>query len=228
MEKTKRVLDAYAKVESRKTPDGKMFIEGMIPFNSRSEVLWDFVEVIDPTAFNKTLADGANVYLFWAHDEADILASRDAKTLTLFADAAGLHFSGELRSGCADEFEAVARGDVVGVSFGFITQKEEWDFVAEPAVRTLKEVQLLEISPGVAFPAYPGAQSAAALRTIENERPHIQEMRSKFQSPSPAKEGKPLDPTPEQRASALESRQRAELDLIRARFGLTTTKGVTS
>jgi HK97 family phage prohead protease len=219
MEKTKRVIDAYAKVETRKTAEGKMIIEGMIPFNSRSEVLWDFVEVIDPAAFNKTLADNANVYMFWAHDESDVLASRDAKTLTLNVDSIGLHFSAELRSGCADEFDAVMRGDVVGVSFGFITQKEEWDFNAEPAVRTLKEVQLLEISPGVAFPAYPGAQSAAALRTLEAERPHIAEMRSKYQAPAPSPEEKPLDATPEQ-PTALESRQRAELDLIRARFGL--------
>jgi uncharacterized protein len=216
--KTKRVLDTSAKVETRRDPEtGKMFLDGSIPFGSRSEDLGGFVEVIDPTAFNKTIADGANVYAFWAHDDADILASRDAGTLALSVTPTGLTFSAEIRAGCADEWDAVQRGDVVGVSFGFICQKEEWDFSMEPALRTLKEVQLLEISPGVAFPAYPGAQSAAALRTVDAERPHIAEMRSKHQ-PAPAEET-PLAPTPEP-SRTLESRQRAELSLLCAVYGI--------
>lgn len=220
--KTKRVLDAYAKVETRELEGGKRYIDGIIPFNSRSEVIWDFVEVVAPTAFNKTLADGTNVYAFWAHDDTQVLASRDAGTLTLELKPEGLHFSIDIRDDCGDKFEAVKRGDVVGVSFGFIAQKEEWDFSADPAVRTLIEMQLLEISPGVAFPAYQGAQSSAAMRSLELEKDHIAEMRSTHQAgkPEPQTE-KPLDPTPEQR-DALESRERAELELrfIRAQCGL--------
>lgn len=220
--KTKRFLDAYAKVETRKTPDGKMMVEGMIPFGSDSEDLGGFIERIDPTAFNKTIADGANVYAFWAHDDSDVLASRDAGTLTMSVGPAGLSFAIEMREGCADEWAAIQRGDVVGVSFGFICQKEEWDFAQEPALRTLKEVQLLEISPGVAFPAYPGAQSAAALRTISADLPHFLEVRSKHTAEAPApKDEKPLEATAEQRTAALRSRQEAELALTCARFGLT-------
>lgn len=212
--KTKRILDMTAKVETRKDEGGKMFIDGLIPFNLRSEEMWDFVEVIDPTAFNKTIADGSNVYAFWAHDDSQVLASRDAGTLALAIEPLGLRFTAELRDGCADNFAAVQRGDVIGVSFGFITQKEEWDFAVEPAVRTLKEVQLLEVSPGVAFPAYPGAQSAAAMRSIVAEMPHIIEVRSSHVPASDPKtpEKKTLEPTPEQR-DALESRSRAELEL---------------
>lgn len=216
MMKTKRVLDAYSKVETRKDAAGKMFIDGMVPFGSDSEDLGGFIERIDPTAFNKTLADGTNVYAFWAHDDSQVLASRDGGTLTLTPGPEGLHFSAELRSGCADKFDAIQRGDVAGVSFGFICQKEEWDTSREPALRTLKEVQLLEISPGVAFPAYPGAQSAAAMRSLEAERPHILEMRTKHNTEAE----KPLEATPEQRANALRSRQEAELSLTLALYGI--------
>lgn len=222
--KTKRYLDAYAKVEARAAEGGKMYLDGMIPFNSDSEDLGGFIERIDPTAFNKTLADGSNVYAFWAHCDEDVLASTDAGSLALSVDPVGLRFSVDLRTDCADKFAAVQRGDVVGVSFGFICQKEEWDFAAEPALRTLKEVQLLEVSPGVAFPAYPGAQSAAALRSIDAERPHIAEMRTKYAKndtqEAPETDEKSLEATPEQRSRALKSRQEAELALTCAIYGL--------
>lgn len=226
--KPKLIRDAFCKIETRKAENGLKYLDGLIPFNSRSEVMWDFVEVIDPMAFNKTLADGANVYAFWAHDDAEVLASRDAGTLKLETRAEGLHFSIEMRTDSADKFAAVERGDVVGVSFGFIAQKEEWDFKVEPAVRTLKEVQLLEISPGVAFPAYPGAQSSASLRSLALEIPRLTEIRSKIKQLV-------LDGTQEQRMAlkssgqdeeaikekeTLARNQEATLALIKARFGL--------
>ena len=73
MDKTKRLYDVYAKAEVRAAEGGKSYIEGMIPYNSRSEEMWGFVEVLAPSAFNKTLGDGANVFAFWAHDERDVL-----------------------------------------------------------------------------------------------------------------------------------------------------------
>lgn len=225
--KTKRVLDITSKVEARSAPDGKRFIEGLIPYDSRSEIIWDFVEVIAPGAFNKTLADGAEIKAFWAHDDAAILGSRKAGTLKLENRAEGLAFSVELRDTevAKDYFETVARGDCNGVSFGFIAERTEWDETVAPAVRTLKEVRLLEISPGVAFPAYPGAQSAAAMRSIFAEAPLLKEQRSKPAalaapaSPEPAPA--PPSPAPEGEARAEaedeEERQRARARLALAR-----------
>lgn len=213
-EKIKRVLDVTSKVETRKAVDGKCYIEGVIPYNSRSEEMWGFVEVLAPSAFNKTLSDGANVFAFWAHDESDILGARQNGTLSLESRDDGLHFSIEMRDSpeSIEHYETVSRGDCLGVSFGFIAQKQSWDETQVPALRTLTEVQLLEVSPGVAFPAYPGAQSDAARRSLYEEG--APEFRSKFKaSAPPAPESEiPLDDTPEQR-EALESRKRAELEL---------------
>lgn len=224
MDKIKRVLDVGAKAEVRQV-GGKMFVDGMIPYGSRSEVIYDFVEIIDPSAFLKTLSDGSNVFAFWAHDEGDVLASRDAGTLTLDNRPEGLGFSIELRATCEDEFAAISRGDVTGVSFGFQTVRDEWDYSpqanGQPAVRTLKEVRLLEISPGVAFPAYTGAQSAAALRSLAAEQ---RSLNAKPLAPkvAPAPVLAPPDTAPEEEdRAALEAMQRAELTMIRARLGLT-------
>lgn len=229
-EKKTRVLDAYAKAEARQAPDGKMVIEGLIPYNSRSEEMWGFVEQIAPGAFKRTLNMGADIFAFWAHDSAQILASRRAGTLQLEDRADGLAFSVEVRDTerGRDYFEAVSRGDVQGVSFGFIAEREDWDNTQEPALRTLKEVRLLEISPGVAFPAYPGAQSDAARRSLYDEGGP--EFRSRFKpanAPAPVPEADTSalapstdDPSPEETRAALAARQAPELDLVCAEYGL--------
>jgi uncharacterized protein len=210
-EKTKRLFDVYAKAETRAAGDGKKYIEGVIPYNSRSEEMWGFVEVIAPTAFNKTLSDSANVYAFWGHDEKRILGATQSATLKLEPRDDGLHFSVELRDTAEmeDYFQTIARGDCNGVSFGFIAEKESWDNTQEPALRTLTEVRLLEVSPGVAFPAYPGAQSEAAKRSLYAEG--APEFRSKYIKPA-----EPLTPTPEP-PEALESRKKAEEEELRKR-----------
>lgn len=223
MEKVNRVLDVSAKVATRQV-GGTMYIDGMIPYGSRSEVIWDFVEVIDPSAFLKTLSDGSNIFAFWAHDDSQVLASRDAKTLTLDNRPEGLAFSVELRDTCADKFSSVQRGDVVGVSFGFHTVRDEWDYGpqanGQPAVRTLKEVKLLEISPGVAFPAYAGAQSAASLRSLAAEQRSLNAPK-----PAPAPEVAPSVQAPDiDERAALRSKQLDELTLLCARLGLPRAK----
>lgn len=220
MEKRQRVMDAYSKVETRKAEDGRMFIDGMIPYNSRSEEMWGFVELIAPGAFKRTLNGGSDIFAFWAHDDSKVLGSRKNGTLVFEDKDDGLHFSVELRETAvaADYFEAVSRGDVTGVSFGFFSEREEWDNKQEPAVRTLKEVRLLEVSPGVAFPAYPGAQSDAARRSLYAEG--APEFRSKFQAVRPDDTPPPEDDTLARPEMTTEARQIVELDLIAAEYGL--------
>lgn len=220
MEKAKRYLDIGRKMEAREAPDGRKFIEGLIPYNSMSEDLGGFREQIDATAFRKTLADGANVYALWSHNDGEVLGSTKAGTLTLENRDEGLAFSLEVRSTAMgdDRFEAVKRGDVIGTSFGFFTERDEWDHLQDPPVRTLKEVRLLEISPGVPFPAYPGAKSGAVFRSVTNERPTLRIL-------PPESIPAPPEKAPEEPRSAdLEAKQRDELTLITARWGLDLTK----
>jgi uncharacterized protein len=207
--KTKRYLDLGTKIETRDAEGGKRIISGLIPYNFRSEDLGGFVEVIEPSAFRKTLNDGAEVFAFWAHDSAEVLGSTRAGTLRLEDRADGLAFEVEVRDTAIgeDRFEAIRRGDVAGVSFGFYTERDEWDHTQKPSLRKLKEVRLLEVSPGVAFPAYTGAQSGASLRSI------VEEIRSNpdravsepVTSPDP-------DPAPPATEPAPEDRSRAEFE----------------
>jgi uncharacterized protein len=157
----KRFLDFPGATISTRAKAGQRYIDGILPYGSESEDM-GFLEIIDRGAFRSALA-GENVFAFWAHDEAAILGSTDARTLTLADDPSGLRFSIRLRNSAAGEdyFEAIQRGDVVGVSFGFICRRDEIDAQRR---RHLLDVQLLEISVGVAFPAYAAATSSADKR----------------------------------------------------------------
>jgi len=226
MEKTKRTLDIASKIETREK-DGKKYISGVIPYNSRSEDLGGFIEVIDRTAFRKTIADGADVFAFWAHNDAEVLGSTRAGTMTLEDREDGLAFSIEVRDTAIgdDHYEAIRRGDVLGTSFGFISERDEVVYNEKPAIRTLKEVRLLEISPGVPFPAYSGAQSVATYRSIVSE---MRSMNKPAETPTPAPVAAPPEQAPDtaKRAEAEASRQHdlAEFELIKALAGISLKK----
>ena len=156
-------------VETREA-EGKKHITGIIPFDSLSEDLGGFREVIRKSAFTKTLKEG-DARCLWAHNTQYVLGRRSADTLTLEEREDGLHFDCELPSSswAQDVFETVSRRDAPGVSFGFYVIKDRWTRSAnekEPDLRELLEVRLLEVSVGVAFPAYPESGSDASTRAL--------------------------------------------------------------
>ena len=69
--KQKRQIDIKANVEIREEGESKKIV-GIIPYNVRS-VDMGFIEVITPTAFDRTIQDGADVKALVAHDTAKIL-----------------------------------------------------------------------------------------------------------------------------------------------------------
>lgn len=146
---------------------GKKFVEGLIPYNSRSVPMWGTVEIIDRTAFNKTLADAAEVKALWNHDDGKVLGSTRSGTLTLENGTDGLTCRCELpdTSYANDLYKIIERGDVRTMSFMFNPVK--WEDGDNGKLRTLKEVKLLEVSFGVAFPAYPETDSLTYMRGLE-------------------------------------------------------------
>jgi phage head maturation protease len=61
----------------------------------------------------------------------------------------------------------IERKDIPGMSFGFITRKQEWDETVDPPHRTVLEADLYEIT-YTAFPAYPDTE--VAMRSLEHAR----------------------------------------------------------
>lgn len=157
-----RHIDIRTEIELREEQDKPRTIVGKIPYNSRS-VDMGFLEVITPTAFTKTLTDGADVKALYAHDSAKVLGRTKNGTLRLVPDADGLVCECDLpdTSYARDVYELIKRGDVTTMSFGFYPVKVRQEIEDGKAVDYLQEVRLIEVSFAVAFPAYEATNSEA-------------------------------------------------------------------
>lgn len=144
--------------------DKKKYITGCIPYHTRSCDLGGFTEIIEPSAFSKTLKDGNNVVLLYNHDDSKVLGSTRAGTLKLESRDDGLHFSclvNEEVGFAHDAYSIINRGDCNTISFGFSPIKTE----NRNGIRHLKEVALSEISCCVPFPAYKDGYAVTNFRS---------------------------------------------------------------
>lgn len=170
-------------LETRVVPDSNdKIIAGYInKFNTRSQFM-GFYEEVATGSFDKTLADGHNIFAMYNHDDGKILGSTKARSLTLTVDEVGLAF--ELRvndsiSYAKDLYALVQEGSIDGCSFGFYVTDDSWVTTTEGIdLRVIKEIELIEttITP---FPAY--LDSTAVCRSFtkfEESKTKDEEIRS--------------------------------------------------
>lgn len=125
----------------------------------------DFVETIAPGAFAATLAAARDVLALVDHDAGRVLARTRSGSLRLAEDRTGLAFDLDVPATSAgnDVLALAERGDLGGMSFAFTVDAggDEW----RGNRRTLRSVQLVEISVVSAWPAYPATTvNARSLR----------------------------------------------------------------
>ena len=151
--------------EVREEADGMHLTGYAARFNEASEPL-PFREYIAPGAFKASLQTRNDVKLLWNHDSSTVLGSTRAGTLRLSEDANGLQVSATLPDTQAgrDAKVLINRGDVTGFSFGFTVPSGGDSWNEDGSERTLNAVRLMEVSTGVAFPAYPTTNGTALVR----------------------------------------------------------------
>ena len=158
-------------VKVREAPDGKrpQLYGYAATFNSPSQDLGGYVEVLAPGCFKTTL-EKADVRAFWNHCYDHLLGRKSSGTLRAWEDATGLAFDLDVpdTSTGRDVYELVRRGDVDGVSFGFYSIRDEWS--ADGSVNTILEAELIEVSP-VVFPAYPNGPVVEARSIVDRSSP---------------------------------------------------------
>jgi HK97 family phage prohead protease len=161
--------------------ENSRWIEGIIPYNSKSVPMWGITELIDKTAFRKTLADRTNVKALFNHDDSKVLGTTDNGTLELENSDEGLICRCKLpdTSYANDLYAIVERGDVKTMSFGFIPMK--WQDSETGKLRTLKEVKLDEVSYCVSYPAYPETNSQTYLRGFKRMKIDIENINEIFE-----------------------------------------------
>jgi HK97 family phage prohead protease len=151
--------------EVREEQDGMHLTGYAARFNEASEPL-PFREYIAPGAFKRSLQSRNDVKLLWNHDSSTVLGSTRAGTLKLTEDNQGLRVSAILPETQAgrDAKVLINRGDVTGFSFGFTVPQGGDSWNEDGTERTLNAVRLMEVSTGVAFPAYPTTNGTALVR----------------------------------------------------------------
>jgi HK97 family phage prohead protease len=136
-------------------------------FNSPADIGGQFTEVIKPGAFTRALRENQNVRILWNHDASKVLATTRARTATVTQDNRGLYVQAQLDpsiSWHADCFRSIERGDVNGMSYGFVVDNDgqKWETRAGKTYRTLVDIkQLLDCSP-VTYPA--GSETTLSAR----------------------------------------------------------------
>lgn len=135
---------------SKPAADGTRTLSGYaIVFNSLSQPIGTFREIISPAAVRDTLSSGKNIFLLNNHNHSQILGSTKGGNLKLATDSKGVAFTCPIdtrQSYASDLAVSVERGDTAGCSFGFTVTKDSWKNVDGAAVRTVEALDLDEIT----------------------------------------------------------------------------------
>ena len=134
-------------------------------FNSMSEDLGGFREIILPGAFSEVLDN--DVRALYNHDSNYLLARTASGTLELKEDDKGLYYRFEMPNTTYgnDMLELFRRGDLSQSSFGFTVEKDSWKLENGQHVRYIERIgSLFDVSP-VVYPAY--ASASSGLRSAE-------------------------------------------------------------
>ena len=160
--------------EIRSEGDGSWTLVGHAAvFDSRSQSLGGFHEVIQRGAFRKVLAQrGLDVLGLWDHDPARLLARTTNGTLTLREDPTGLYYEMQVPGGVsyAEDLRILVEGGFINKSsFAFrVSDGQSWseDQQTGELLRTITQFDTLADVSVVGTPAY-RATDASVERDLE-------------------------------------------------------------
>ncbi|AKJ41548.1 HK97 family phage prohead protease [Pragia fontium] len=162
IEKETRCYSGEVRAEQRDAEPTQIIGYGSV-FNSRSEPMWGFREIIKPGAFDDVLND--DVRGLFNHDPNFILGRSSAKTLSLSVDEHGLRYDITAPDTQTIRDLVIApmlRGDINQSSFGFRVAHDGDHWYEDDEGIVIREItkfsRLFDVSP-VTYPAYQDADS---------------------------------------------------------------------
>lgn len=147
--------------------DNQKIIGRPVVYNSRSVDLGGFVEVISPGAFKDSL--NGDIRALYEHDHKMLLGRTTSGTMAISEDNEGLlvEITPPNTRSASELIESINRGDISGMSFGFTVNQDgqQWDFEQTPALRTITNANLSEVTI-TALPAYQATDVQVAQRSM--------------------------------------------------------------
>lgn len=145
-------------------------------WDTPTEDLGGFVEVVKRGAFVATLADGHDIRALCDHEPARILGRTTASTLRLAEDDQGLRVEIDLpdTTYARDLLASVKRGDIAGMSIGFLVPAggDALSTQGGLVTRTLTRIDLYEVTctsiPAQSCTSLEARSKAAAVRGTPN------------------------------------------------------------
>jgi len=131
-----------------------------VPYGRKSEDMGGWREVIAKGAATNSVANN-DIALLWQHDQTQPISrvSANRAALVLEERSTGVWFEQDASAFTEYQLDKMADGVVHQMSFGFYAEEQTWDEEAKPVMRTISQMNLLELSP-VTFPAYPSTKVA--------------------------------------------------------------------
>jgi HK97 family phage prohead protease len=148
------------RLEIRGTGDSRT-VRGLgVPYNRKSEDMGGWREVIAPGAATNSVASN-DIALLWQHDQTQPISRVSASRVPLVLEErkTGVWFEQDASAFTEYQLDKLADGVVHQMSFGFYAEEQEWAEESKPVLRTINQMNLLELSP-VTFPAYPSTKVA--------------------------------------------------------------------
>jgi HK97 family phage prohead protease len=148
-------LEKRFSTEIRFETEGRKIVGYAAKFMTRSQDLGGFVVQIEPSAFQRSLDENADVRALIDHNSSLILGRTLSGTLKLSTDSTGLlvEITPPDTSYSRDLMVSLERGDITQMSFAFVTKKDNWEKDGAVNLRTLLDVDLHDVS-AVTYPAY--------------------------------------------------------------------------
>lgn len=138
-----------------------------IVYGSPSCDLGGFIEIIEPNAFTDHLSTKPDIRALYEHESKELLGRTTSGTLKVLEHTHGVTVEitpPNTRAG-NDARELVKRGDINGMSFGFVTISDRWNWETTPPTRHVTRAELREVTV-TATPAYQA--SNITLRSLKD------------------------------------------------------------
>lgn len=127
-------------------------------------------EIIDRSAFTRTLSEKPDVYALIGHDPSRILGRTKNGTLSLSIDERGLKciITPVMTRDAEDTLKLIASGCIDAMSFGFKVVKQAFGYADGKTTRRITDLELHEVS-CVAFPANENATLSLRAKQMAKE-----------------------------------------------------------